>query len=376
MFQEICLNNFEWDSLLLVDILKKWELWSNKLALLLEICIPRYLFSEILPSTKFGLLGFCATQSYAAVCYIRVFDSSSQRYKCRIVAAKSKVAPVKQLTIPRLERPGCLVLSKLISKIFSALTKCHLIACINCWIDSTAALNWFKNISKTREKWVENRLTTIRNLVNESNWIYVPTTTSPADIPTRYCNPTTFSSNQLWWNGPSYLESSESSWPDQTIILSKRHSKEDIVDKVAKVVTSTANKLDITNISNINPIEKFSSLQRLLVVTCFVNRFINNTQKSKKKLAGTISFEEKDNALNTWIQCEQKCVLFSEKFKQQCKSLQLFLDKDNLYHVRNLFDNEKMLFDSIYTVFLPQSLLITYKFDYIRRSQKSNACRY
>ena len=100
-------------------------------------------------------------------------------------------------------------MSKLISNIFSALTKCHLIACINCWIDSTVALNWFKNISKTREKWVENRLTTIRNLVNESNWFDVPTTTSPADIPTRYCNSTTFPSNQLWWNGPSYLENSE-----------------------------------------------------------------------------------------------------------------------------------------------------------------------
>ena len=143
MFQEICLNNFEWDSLLLVDILKKWELWSNKLALLLEIRIPRYLFSEILPSTKFVLHGFCdsLTQSYAAVCYIRVFDSSSQRYKCRIVAAKLKVAHVKQLTILCLELSGCLLLSKLISNIFSALTKCHLIACINCWIDSTAALN-------------------------------------------------------------------------------------------------------------------------------------------------------------------------------------------------------------------------------------------
>ena len=58
-----------------------------------------------------------------------------------------------------------------------------------------------------------------------------------------------------------------------------------------------------------------------------------------------------------WIQSEQKCVIFSEKFKQQCKSLQLFLDKDNLYHVRSRFDNEKMLFDSIYPVFLPQSLL-------------------
>ena len=44
-------------------------------------------------------------------------------------------------------------------------------------------------------------------------------------------------------------------------------------------------------------------------------------QKSKKKLPGTISFEEKDNALNMWIQREKKCVIFSEKFKQQCKSL-------------------------------------------------------
>ena len=57
------------------------------------------------------------------------------------------------------------------------------------------------------------------------------------------------------------------------------------------------------------------------------------------------------------IQSEQKCVIFSEKFKQQCKSLQAFLDKDNLYHVRNRFDDEKMLFDSINPVFLPQSLL-------------------
>ena len=98
-------------------------------------------------------------------------------------------------------------------------------------------------------------------------------------------------------------------------------------------------------------------MQRLVVVTCYVNRFINNIRKSKKKLSGTISFEKKDNALNMWIQSEQKCVIFSEKFKQQCKLLQLFLVKYNLYHVRNQYDNDKMLFDSIYPVFPPQSLL-------------------
>ena len=43
--------NFEWDSLLSLDILKKWELWLKELALLLEIRIPQYLFSNILPST-------------------------------------------------------------------------------------------------------------------------------------------------------------------------------------------------------------------------------------------------------------------------------------------------------------------------------------
>ena len=82
LFQEICSNNFEWDRLLPVEILKKWESWLSKLALLLEIRIPRYLFSDILPSKKTELHGFCdsSTQSYIAVCYIRVFDSSSQRY--------------------------------------------------------------------------------------------------------------------------------------------------------------------------------------------------------------------------------------------------------------------------------------------------------
>ena len=127
LFQEICSNNFEWDSLLPVDILTKWELWMSKLALLLEIRILLYLFSNILPSTKIELHGFCDSSTQSYVCYIRVFDSSSQRYKCRIVAAKLKVAPVKQLTIPRLELSGCLLLSKLLFNIFSALTKCHLI---------------------------------------------------------------------------------------------------------------------------------------------------------------------------------------------------------------------------------------------------------
>ena len=32
LFQEICSNNFEWDTLLPVDIMKKYELWLNKLA--------------------------------------------------------------------------------------------------------------------------------------------------------------------------------------------------------------------------------------------------------------------------------------------------------------------------------------------------------
>ena len=104
-------------------------------------------------------------------------------------------------------------------------------------------------------------------------------------------------------------------------MLSKRQSKEYIADEVTKVVADTANKLGIINISDIIPIEKFSSLQRLLVFTCYVNRFINIIEKSKKMLPGTISFEEKDNALNMWIKREQKCVIFSEKFKQQCKWL-------------------------------------------------------
>ena len=150
LLREICSDNFEWDSLLTVNILKKWELWLNKLALLLTVCIPWYLFSDILPSTKIELHRFCesSTRFYAAVGYITVFDSWSQRCKCHIVAAKSKVAPVKQSTIPRLELSGCLLLSKFIYNIFSVLTKCHLVACVNCW---TVCY-----VSKTREKSVEN----------------------------------------------------------------------------------------------------------------------------------------------------------------------------------------------------------------------------
>ena len=61
--------------------------------------------------------GFCdsSKELYCAVVYFRFVYNES--VKVSFLAAKTKVAPLKTLTIPRLELLGCLLLSKLINEV-------------------------------------------------------------------------------------------------------------------------------------------------------------------------------------------------------------------------------------------------------------------
>ena len=99
-----------------------------------------------------------------------VFDSSKEVY-CAVVylllvyqgvvhvcflTSKTKVAPLKTLTIPRLELLGCLLLSKLICEVLLGVEKRIKLHDIFCWTDSEVALCWVNGKEKSWEPWIEN----------------------------------------------------------------------------------------------------------------------------------------------------------------------------------------------------------------------------
>ena len=122
--------------------------------------VQRYYFGSFsLDSLKgFTLHGFCdaSDAAYAAVIYIVAEAPDGQKIS-NFVAAKTKVAPRKKLSTPRLELCACLLLANLVENVTKALEGVIKIIRHVCWSDSLDALYWIKNPRKRRKVFVENR---------------------------------------------------------------------------------------------------------------------------------------------------------------------------------------------------------------------------
>ena len=100
-----------------------------------------------------------------------------------IIAAKSRVAPLKTLTILRLELLAALLLSRLIHSVASALKDEIQLVPPVCFTDSKITLCWIQHIGKEWKQFVENRVSKIRGLVSPNSWYHCPGIHNPADLP-------------------------------------------------------------------------------------------------------------------------------------------------------------------------------------------------
>ena len=102
LFQKICNSKFDWDEVLTGEIKKKRDKWVQDLAETKEICINRSLYEtgggDV---TKCYLHGFgdACKKAYCAMVYF-VHCTKDGKGHVRLVASKTRVAPLKELSIP------------------------------------------------------------------------------------------------------------------------------------------------------------------------------------------------------------------------------------------------------------------------------------
>ncbi|GFY14986.1 uncharacterized protein TNCV_235361 [Trichonephila clavipes] len=162
-------------------------------------------------SQNLSLHVFCdaSKAAYATCIFLRSENENSA--SCQLVQARSRVAPLKSISIPRLELLACTIGARLARTVKEDLKLPSLP--VFYWSDSTNALYWIKK-SENWAVFVSNRVKEIRNLSNPDDWYYVPGSKNPADLPSRGCSVDVLAKSK-WWEGPDWLRGPPKRLADQ-----------------------------------------------------------------------------------------------------------------------------------------------------------------
>lgn len=116
------------------------------------------------------LCGFAdaSKKAYGACVYIRT--KSENGYEARLLCTKSRVAPVKKLSLPRLELCAALLLSQLMYKISESID--IKFVQMYYWSDSTITLSWIKSHPRRWSTYIANRVSAIQNISDLNDWYH------------------------------------------------------------------------------------------------------------------------------------------------------------------------------------------------------------
>lgn len=112
-------KHYDWEDELPHEFVEIWNQIRVELPIWSKISVPRRI--GISCNSTLQLHGFCdaSEKAYVAVVYIR-YKNDENEHKVSLIMAKSRVAPVKKLKIPKLELMGALLLAKLVKKVIRA----------------------------------------------------------------------------------------------------------------------------------------------------------------------------------------------------------------------------------------------------------------
>ncbi|KAK0151922.1 hypothetical protein N1851_006692 [Merluccius polli] len=260
ILQRLCLGKCGWDEAIPEEISRTWQKWFTELDQLSRFEVNRCMKPEELGDIRTAELHhFCDASElgYGTVTYFRLMNNIGD-VQHSFILGKSRVAPLKQLTIVRLELT--IAGGTLAVKVDRMLHKeLHMeLNDSTFWTDSTSVLKYIHNKSKCFHTYVANRIAVIRNLSREHQWRHVTSKDNPADDASRGLTIEQLLNSTRWLHGPSFLSRKESEWPEMPkdlghIPLNDTEVRKDI----------TANCLNLQFNATTNLIQNYSSWRKL-----------------------------------------------------------------------------------------------------------------
>ncbi|XP_033759555.1 uncharacterized protein LOC117341801 [Pecten maximus] len=214
ILQELCKLQLGWDDQVPNGFQDQWCVWIKDLQKLSDFKVDRCIkppgFEDI-QSAQLHHFADASETEYGTVSYLRMKNAEGKTH-CTFVMGKSRVSPLKQTTIPRLELTAATVAIRT-----DKMLKDELDISINqtiFWTDSMAVLRSIRNTTVRFHTFVANRLALIHEGSDPDDWRYVNTKLNPADFASRGLPADSFLQRNQWIEAPEFLWEEEDSWPE------------------------------------------------------------------------------------------------------------------------------------------------------------------
>ncbi|XP_054717285.1 uncharacterized protein LOC129226681 [Uloborus diversus] len=361
-YQKLWLIKGDWDSPIPKFMETEWLKFQASFNEINDITIPRSVTID--SECEIELHGFADASSlaYAAVIYCRQTVDGSTTVS--LLVAKTKVAPLKQISIPRLELCAAHLLAKLFLTVLNSLKNFNLR--VFAWTDSKVVLSWLSSHPRKWKTFVANRISEIIEVLTPAHWNFVSSRENPSDIASRGIDPKCLPNCDLWWHGPHWLHSNQMHWPTAEL-----HST-DVVSAVKAEEKSNPMfnfHASSTNDLFVRLVEKYSSLSKIIRILAYCYRFINLCKKrigfniaSCNTLGSLTSAETRaaEEKLIHWVQDthfseEKKCIRLQKPLKRRSplRSLFPFIDGNGLLRVGGRLQNADLPMNRKHPIIIP-----------------------
>ena len=377
LFQELWQLGLDWDAELPADRSALFLDWLRGIEILKQLSIPRCYSSggwRQGDGVSIHSFGDASPKGYGATVYLRTARSDGS-IEVSLVMAKARLAPVKRVTLPRLELLGSLLAARLAVLVRQALRLPDDTA-TRCWTDSTIALGWIRGEPQRWKQFVSNRVTEIQSLTAPSDWSHCPGEMNPADLTTRGLPAEELVGSRLWLSGPSWLATPQGR-PDadeapgsgdelpeaRAVVLvtgaaEERNSVQTESGGVCSPVAATSKE-------GLFDCDRWSSLSKAVRVVGWVRRFVSNARSARhRRTSGDLSAEEILSARHDLLREAQRQAYAAEisslcRGKTVAKQSSLYrltpyLDEDGLLRVRGRLQQSELSHEEKHPILLPK----------------------
>ncbi|XP_055622276.1 uncharacterized protein LOC129765864 [Toxorhynchites rutilus septentrionalis] len=325
LMQELWLLSCDWDEPVPDTVRRKWESFSSELPLISSYRVERCAF---LPDSRVELHTFAdaSQDAYGACTYARCKNDQGE-VKIILLASKSRVAPLKRLSIARLELCAAVLAAHLYHRIKQAIDVS--ISAAYFWSDSSVTLQWLQSPPNVWKTFVANRVSEVQHYTHGCRWNHISGVENPADLVSRGLSVEDFLCSDLWKRGPAWLSSSSEHWP-----ISKPSEVADEVLEIKQLVAivqtpSTCNFLFL----------RWSSYRRLLNCTAICLRFIKNA-RIKARTQSIPTTEPVSQILTVEYLTQAKTLLLRlaqrDAFREEMKDLKAGKPLPKRSHIRQM----------------------------------------